>query len=73
MYTKDDMEVGVLSFFETEWNGVINYLLRLRLRRYVDNVLYNETSIDSGTIFCSQKVGSDDYSYYLIHNKDLKF
>ncbi len=73
MYTKDDMEVGVLSFFETEWNGVINYLPRLRLRRYVDNVLYNETSIDSGTIFCSQKVGSDDYSCYLIPSNGLTF
>lgn len=73
MYTKDDMEVGVLSFFETEWNGVINYLPRLRLRRYVDNVLYNETSIDSGTIFCSQKLGSDDYSCYLIPSNGLTF
>lgn len=73
MYTKDDMEVGVLSFFESEWNGVINYLPRLRLRRYVDNVLYNETSIDSGTIFCSQKVGSDDYSCYLIPSNGLTF
>ena len=73
MYTKDDMEVGVLSFFESEWNGVINYLPRLRLRRYVDNVLYNETSIDSGTIFCSQKLGSDDYSCYLIPSNGLTF
>ena len=73
MYTKDDMEVGVLSFFETEWNGIINYLPRLRLRRYVDNVLYNETSIDSGTIFCSQKLGSDDYSCYLIPSNGLTF
>lgn len=73
MYTKDDMEVGVLSFFKTEWNGVINYLPRLRLRRYVDNVLYNETSIDSGTIFCSQKLGSDDYSCYLIPSNGLTF
>lgn len=73
MYTQDGIEVGSLSFFESEWNGVINYLPRLRLRRYVDNVLYNETSIDSGTIFCSQKVGSDDYSCYLIPSNGLTF
>jgi hypothetical protein len=73
MYTQDGIEVGNLSFFESEWNGVINYLPRLRLRRYVDNVLYNETSIDSGTIFCSQKVGSDDYSCYLIPSNGLTF
>lgn len=73
MYTQDGIEVGSLSFFETEWNGVINYLPRLRLRRYVDNVLYNETSIDSGTIFCSQKLGSDDYSCYLIPSNGLTF
>lgn len=73
MYTQDGIEVGSLSFFESEWNGIINYLPRLRLRRYVDNVLYNETSIDSGTIFCSQKVGSDDYSCYLIPSNGLTF
>lgn len=73
MYTQDGIEVGNLSFFESEWNGVINYLPRLRLRRYVDNVLYNETSINSGTIFCSQKVGSDDYSCYLIPSNGLTF
>lgn len=73
MYTQDGIEVGNLSFFESEWNGVINYLPRLRLRRYVDNVLYNETSLDSGTIFCSQKVGSDDYSCYLIPSNGLTF
>ena len=73
MYTQDGIEVGNLSFFESEWNGVINYLPRLRLRRYVDNVLYNETSIDSGTIFCSQKLGSDDYSCYLIPSNGLTF
>ena len=73
MYTQDGIEVGNLSFFESEWNGVINYLPRLRLRRYVDNVLYYETSIDSGTIFCSQKVGSDDYSCYLIPSNGLTF
>ena len=73
MYTQDGIEVGSLSFFESEWNGVINYLPRLRLRRYVDNVLYNETSIDSGTIFCSQKLGSDDYSCYLIPSNGLTF
>lgn len=73
MYTQDGIEVGNLSFFESEWNGVINYLPRLRLRRYVDNVLYNETSIDSGTIFCSQKIGSDDYSCYLIPSNGLTF
>ena len=73
MYTQDGIEVGSLSFFESEWNGIVNYLPRLRLRRYVDNVLYNETSIDSGTIFCSQKVGSDDYSCYLIPSNGLTF
>ena len=73
MYTQDGIEVGSLSFFESEWNGIINYLPRLRLRRYVDNVLYNETSIDSGTIFCSQKLGSDDYSCYLIPSNGLTF
>ena len=73
MYTQDGIEVGSLSFFESEWNGIVNYLPRLRLRRYVDNVLYNETSIDSGTIFCSQKIGSDDYSCYLIPSNGLTF
>ena len=73
MYTQDGIEVGSLSFFESEWNGIVNYLPRLRLRRYVDNVLYNETSIDSGTIFCSQKLGSDDYSCYLIPSNGLTF
>lgn len=73
MYSQDGIEVGSLSFFESEWNGIVNYLPRLRLRRYVDNVLYNETSIDSGTIFCSQKLGSDDYSCYLIPSNGLTF
>lgn len=73
MYNQNDTEVGSLSFFESEWNGVINYLPRLRLRRYVDNVLYDEASITNGIIFCSQKSGSDDYSCYLIPSHGLTF
>ena len=73
MYNQNDTEVGSLSFFESEWNGVINYLPRLRLRRYVDNVLYDEASITNGIIFCSQKVDSDDYSCQLIPSHGLTF
>lgn len=73
MYNQNDTEVGSLSFFESEWNGVINYLPRLRLRRYVDNVLYDEASITNGIIFCSQKVDSDDYSCQLTPSHGLTF
>ncbi len=73
MYNQNDTEVGSLSFFESEWNGVINYLPRLRLRRYVDNVLYDEASITNGIIFCSQKSGSDDYSCQLVPSHGLTF
>ena len=73
MYNQNDTEVGSLSFFESEWNGVINYLPRLRLRRYVDNVLYDEVSITNGIIFCSQKVNSDDYSCQLTPSHGLTF
>lgn len=73
MYNQNDTEVGSLSFFESEWNGVINYLPRLRLRRYVDNVLYDEASITNGIIFCSQKVNSDDYSCQLTPSHGLTF
>lgn len=73
MYNQNDTEVGSFSFFESEWNGVINYLPRLRLRRYVDNVLYDEASITNGIIFCSQKSGSDDYSCQLVPSHGLTF
>lgn len=73
MYNQNDTEVGSLSFFESEWNGIVNYLPRLRLRRYVDNVLYDEASITNGIIFCSQKSGSDDYSCQLVPSHGLTF
>ena len=73
MYNQNDTEVGSLSFFEFEWNGVINYLPRLRLRRYVNNVLNDEVSITNGIIFCSQKSGSDNYSCQLVPSHGLTF
>ncbi len=73
MYNQNDMEVGRISFVESEWNGTVNYLPLLRLRRYVDNVLYDEISLTNGIITCSSKVGSDIYDCRLAPSHGLTF
>lgn len=73
MYNQNNDEVGSLSFFEEEWNGVINYIPRFRLRRYVDKVLYDEVSINSGVIDCYKKIGADNYDCLLNPSMGLIF
>lgn len=73
MYNQNNDEVGSLSFFEEEWNGVINYIPRFRLHRYVDKVLYDEVSINSGVIDCYKKIGADNYDCLLNPSMGLIF
>lgn len=55
MYNQNNSVIGELSFNTEVWNGSTNYLPRLRLRRYCDSVIYDETSLSSGTITLEQK------------------
>lgn len=60
MYNQDDNEVGDISFLEEDWQGSKIYYPRIRLRRYRNNTVLNETVIGDRNIQLTTAVGSEN-------------
>lgn len=65
MYNQYDNVVGDISFLEEEWGGSHIYYPRIRLRRYLDNRIINETIIGDRNVQFLVDTGSVSYSCIL--------